>query len=50
MGEMTDLKMVQVNQDKLKRLNNDPVANFLDMINKVAFVASLPSSLNKDIR
>jgi len=42
--------MVQVNSEHLKKLNSDPVAGFLDMVNKLQFIINLPPTLNKDIR
>ena len=44
------MKMVQVNSDKLKKMSNDPVAIFLDTVNQLEFIVSLPPTLNKDIR
>jgi len=44
------MKMVQVNGDQLKRLNNDPVAAFLETVNQLEFIIALPPTLNKDIR
>ena len=46
----SDLKMVQVNSDKLKRLSNDPVAAFLETVNQLEFIVALPPTLDKDIR
>lgn len=46
----SDMKMVQVNSDKLKKLNNDPVAAFLDTVNQLQFIIDLPPTLDKDIR
>lgn len=46
----SDMKMVQVNSDKLKKLNSDPVAAFLETVNQLEFIVSLPPTLNKDIR
>lgn len=46
----SDMKMVQVNSDKLKRLNNDPVAAFLETVNQLEFIIALPPTLDKDIR
>lgn len=34
-GFDSDMKLVQVNSDQLKRLNNDPVAQFLETVNKL---------------
>ena len=44
------MKAVQVNSDQLKKLNNDPVAAFLDTVNQLEFIIFLPPTLNKDIR
>ena len=46
----TDMKLVQVNSEKLKKLNSDPVAAFLDTVNQLEFIVNLPPTLNKDIR
>ena len=42
--------MVQVNSEKLKKLNNDPVAAFLETVNQLEFIVALPPTLDKDIR
>lgn len=42
--------MVQVNSEKLKKLNNDPVAAFLDTVNQLEYIINLPPTLDKDIR
>ena len=46
----TDLKIVAVNQDSMKKVSPgaDPVANFLQIVNKLQFIVSLPPSLKKD--
>lgn len=44
------MKMVQVNGEKLKKLSNDPVAAFLDTVNQLEFIVSLPPTLDKEIR
>lgn len=46
----SDMKMVQVNSEKLKKLNNDPVAAFLETVNQLEFIVALPPTLDKDIR
>lgn len=46
----TELKMVQVNSDHLKKLQTDPVAQVLDLVNKLTFVHALPPTLQKDMR
>jgi hypothetical protein len=38
-GFQEDQKLVQVNSEHLKRLALDPVAHFLETVNKLAFVA-----------
>ena len=50
--QQQDLKLVAVNQDSLKKMAAaaDPVANFLQAVNKLQFVVSLPPTLKKDIR
>ena len=47
---VSDMKMVQVNSEKLKKLNNDPVAAFLDTVNQLEYIINLPPTLDKDIR
>ena len=47
---LNDMKTVQVNSEALKKLNNDPVAAFLDTVNKLEFIVNLPPSLQKDIK
>ena len=44
------MKMVQVNSEKLKKLNSDPVAAFLETVNQLEYIVTLPPTLNKDIR
>ena len=44
------MKTVQVNSEALKKLNNDPVAAFLDTVNKLEFIVNLPPTLQKDIK
>ena len=48
----TDLKIVAVNQDSMKKVSPaaDPVANFLQTVNKLQFISSLPPTLKKDLR
>jgi hypothetical protein len=48
----TDLKIVAVNQESMKKVSPaaDPVANFLQMVNKLHFIVSLPPTLKKDSR
>ena len=46
----TDQKLVQVNSEHLKRLSLDPVAHFLETVNKITFLCNLPPTLNKDPR
>ena len=46
----SDQKLVQVNAEHLKRLQLDPVAQFLQTVNKLAFIANLTPSLQKDDR
>ena len=49
-GPDSDMKMVQVNSEKLKKLNSDPVAAFLETVNQLEYIVTLPPTLNKDIR
>lgn len=49
-GFESDMKLVQVNSDQLKKLSSDPVAQFLETVNKLQFISGLPPSLKKDIR
>lgn len=42
--------MVNVNQEHLKKMSADPVASFLQSVNKLNFVNNLPPSLKKDQR
>ena len=44
------MRLVQVNSEKLKKLNNDPVAAFLETVNQLEFIVALPPTLDKDIR
>ena len=46
----TEMKMVHVNQDNLKKLNSDPVASFLETVHKLTLINSLPPNLKKDLR
>jgi myosin-crossreactive antigen len=48
----TDLKLVAFNQESMKKVSPaaDPVANFLQMVNKLQFIVSLPPTLKKDAR
>jgi len=41
---------VQVNAEHLKRLALDPVAHFLETVNKLSFIATLPPTLQRDPR
>ena len=43
-----EFKVVNVNSDSLKKMNADPVSNFLQTINKLQFIICLPPSLKKD--
>jgi hypothetical protein len=49
-GQADDMKLVQVNSEQLKRMNSDPVAGFLDTVNKIQYIINLPPTLKKDIR
>lgn len=44
------MKVVQVNSDQLKKLSQDPVATFLETVNKLQFISTIPPSIKKDIR
>jgi len=48
----TDLKLVAFNQESMKKVSPaaDPVANFLQIVNKLQFIVSLPPTLKKDAR
>ena len=46
----TELKMVQVNEGNLKKLNTDPVAGFLETVHKMILITSLPPNLKKDLK
>ena len=41
---------MNVNQDSLKKVNADPIANFFELVNKVQFIINLPPTLKKDAR
>lgn len=41
---------MQVNAEHLKRLQIDPVAQFLETVNKLTFITNLPPSLHRDAR
>lgn len=43
-----DLKVVNVNSENLKKMSSDPVSQFLETMNKLQFILSLPPSLEKD--
>ena len=43
-------KLFQVNSEHLKKLQLDPVAQFLETVAKLSFVCNLPPTLNKDMR
>ena len=39
-----------MNSEQLKKLNTDPVAAFLETVNQLEFIMTLPPALDKDIR
>ncbi|CDW74066.1 serine threonine-protein kinase nek10 [Stylonychia lemnae] len=45
-----DFKVVNINQESIKKMSADPVANFLQTVNKLQFITCLPPSLKKDSR